>query len=168
MRRIFGMAAYVTLLWITYSLFACRPSRDSTVLAIPNILCSRQNTPQPPSKRERPPSPSPDSSSEDEDEERRLHASFLLHLSSPEAATRDQETPTTTTSTTTTSEPISPPLRKKHKARYANSMVQPFSQMVRPAYEFMPEHVPLGNFPQRGYTPPQSPQEQLPRLRAQP
>jgi len=90
-----------------------------------------------------------------------MHATYLLNLASPEAASR------------TSSEP-SYQSRKKPKARYANNMSQPFTQLVRPAYEFMSDAAPMGDirYLHHGYTtpnsPPQSPPELIPRLRARP
>ena len=124
------------------------------MLSIAHILDS--DTPPRSLKRERRGSLTPDLS---DDEERRMHASFLLNLAeSPEAVSR------------TPSE--SPSFRKKSKSRYANTITQPFAQMVRPAYEFMPESTTTIGQIRYGYTipesPPQSPPEIVRRVRARP
>lgn len=90
-----------------------------------------------------------------------MHAAYLLNLASPEAVSR-------------TPSEASYQARKKPKSRYANNMSQPLTQMVRPAYEFMSDVAPLGDmrYIHHGYTapnsPPQSPPEIVPRLRARP
>jgi hypothetical protein len=124
-------------------------------MSIPRILAPQ--TPPPQLKRERRDSFTPSIS---DDEEQRVHAGFLLNLASPEAVSR---TPSETCV----------PARKKSKSRYANTMTQSFSQMVRPAYEFM-DTAPLGDahYVQHTYnvpnSPPQSPHHHHPRLRARP
>jgi hypothetical protein len=91
-----------------------------------------------------------------DDEERRIHASFLLNLASPEAVSRTPSEETV-------------PSRKRTKSRYANTMAQSFSQVVRPPYEFMTEAPSLRDS-RYAYTapesPPQSPPENATRLRA--
>jgi hypothetical protein len=116
------------------------------------------DTPPPQRKRQLSGSFTPELS---DDEEQRIHATFLLNLASPEAVSR------------TPSEESNRP-RKKAKSRYANTMTQPFSQIVRPAYEFMTEPTAFGElrYTSEGYTaphsPPQSPPENAPRMRARP
>ena len=103
-------------------------------------------------KRERRESLTPVGSDE-EDEEKRITASFLLNLASPEAVSREEPTY----------------LRKKRRSRYyADTMTRPFAQMVRPAYEYMSESATVRygyNIPQ---SPPQSPPEITKRVRARP
>jgi hypothetical protein len=132
-----------------------RPAKESPV-SLSRLLDTQM--PSPALKRERRDSFTPDIS---DDEEQRMHARYLLNLASPEAASR-------------TPSEASFQARKKPKSRYANNMAQPFTQMVRPAYEFMSDVAPLGDlrYLQHGYTtpnsPPQSPPEIVPRLKARP
>jgi len=90
-----------------------------------------------------------------------MHAAYLLNLASPETSSR-------------TPSESGYQVRKKPKSRYANSMSQPFTQMVRPAYEFMSDVAPLGDirYAHHAYStphsPPQSPPEIVPRPRARP
>lgn len=134
------------------------PAKESP-LSISHILGSVTPPPQP-LKRERQDSFTSDTS---DDEERHRHATYLLNLASPEAVSRTPSRETTT-----------PPARKKSKSRYADSISQSFSQMVRPAYEFMPDTAPLHGirYIQQGYgvpeSPPQSPPKISTRVRARP
>lgn len=152
MRRIFGIPLYSYQSPIA-EIF--RPQRESSI-SLPHIPDTQAASS--PLKRERRDSFTPDIS---DDEEQRMHAAYLLNLASPETHSR-------------TPSESSYQARKKPKSRYANSMSQPFTQIVRPAYEFMSDVAPLGDmrYVHHGYStphsPPQSPPEIVPRLRARP
>jgi hypothetical protein len=152
MRRIFGIPLYPYKSPMADNF---RPPRESSI-SLPHMR--NIQTTSPPLKRERRDSFTPDIS---DDEEQRMHAAYLLNLASPEANSR-------------TPSESSYQARKRPKSRYGNSMSQPFTQMVRPAYEFMSDVAPLSEirYPHHGYTtphsPPQSPPEIVPRLRARP
>ena len=127
------------------------------------MLDSREsNSRSPKRQRERESFTTPEIS---DDDERKIHASFLLDLASPEAKTRNS------------SYESSPPPemgRKKHKSRYGDTICQPLAHLIRPPYEFMNESVTHSEasssyryvVPQ---SPPQSPPEGgQPRQRARP
>lgn len=163
MRKIFGLPTYREA--PRYGTDLSRPTKEEdpvspprqSPLSIPHIL--GPETPPLNLKRERRDSFTPDLS---DDEESRIHATFLLNLASPEAASRAPSEAT-----------LSPPVCRK-KSRYADTMTQPFSQMVRPAYEYMSDPASLGAVChlQHGYnapqSPPQSPPMSYPRPRARP
>jgi hypothetical protein len=135
------------------------PERRTQPLPLSQILAPQTPTPPPQLKRERRESDLSDAS---EDEEERLHAAgFLLNLASPEVSSRPGS-----------ESGLSP--RKRVKSRYADAMNIPFSQMVRPAYEFMTDSSVFGggrylrNPYSVPHSPPQSPPEILPRPRARP
>ena len=136
-----------------------REERRTHVLPLSQILAPQ--TPPPQLKRERHGSEISETS-DDDDVETRLHAAgFLLNLASPGASSRP-------------SSENNFPSRKRIKSRYAESLNLPFSQMVRPAYEYMTEHAMVGGvrYIQNPYSapnsPPQSPPESFPRHRARP
>jgi len=138
------------------------PERRTQPLPLSQILAPQTPTPppQPQLKRERHQS---DMSDLSEDEDERLHAAgFLLNLASPEVSSRPESECGFSSS------------RKRVKSRYADTINMPFSQMVRPAYEYMTDQPAMGgvrylrNPYSIPHSPPQSPPEMMPRLRARP
>jgi hypothetical protein len=159
MRRIFGIPSPPPTAVNPVAKDDTKAKEHTPALPLSRLLAPQ--TPPPPIlplpmnlKRERQDSEVSDLS---ELEEQRMHARYLLDLASPEVS--------------------SPKIgecvpRKRVKARYA--MDGSFSQMVRPAYEFMGETTSIGEvrYIRHSYnpphSPPQSPPESLPRPRARP
>jgi hypothetical protein len=138
------------------------PPPAKSVMSVSEMLDSRESVSRSP-KRQRESFTTPEMS---DDEERRMHASFLLNLASPEANTRE---PTVCA----TSSPPPDMTRKKHKSRYADTISQPLVHLIRPPYEFMNGSVTHRDGSSYRYgvpqSPPQSPPEvNQPRQRARP
>ena len=144
--RIFGLPRYIIL--IALDNHGASPPKTSA-LSLSHILDSDTSTG--PLKREKTDSLTPVGS--DEEEQKRMTASCLLNLASPEAVPCE--------------EPTYP--RKRARSRYyADTMSRPFAENVRPAYEFMSESATIRytcNIPQ---SPPQSPPKITKRIRARP
>jgi hypothetical protein len=142
------------------------PPLAKSVLSISEMLDSRDPVSRSP-KRQRS-SYTPEIS---DDDERRMHASFLLNLASPEASANPRDT----TVVCETSPPPDLTRIKKHKSRYADTISQPLVHLIRPPYEFMNGSVTHSEEETSSYrygvprSPPQSPPDaNLPRQRARP